>query len=221
MARPFIDAILKARPDLAQALQAGSFAGVNPTLADRAQDFIQDTPGVALSSGFRSTAKQAQLYADRANNPNPVARPGTSKHETGDAVDFSGITPHLQRVAQAYGLYFPHRNDPVHAELATTGYPDAGTSPVQIASASRAAPVASTPPAQQPQQASSLGLLSQPAPTQPEQQQDPLAGLLALAAQQAKQQQPAQQQSPFIDTPAYRAQQRLAALQFQPSKVAF
>ena len=60
------------------------------------------------------------------------------------------------------------------------------------------------------------GLLSQPAPTQPEQQQEPLAGLLALAAQQAKQQPPAQQQSPFIDTPAYRAQQRLAQLQFQP-----
>ena len=50
--------------------------GMNQALADKTQDFIQDNPGTSMTSGMRSTADQAQLYANRGSNPNPVAPPG-------------------------------------------------------------------------------------------------------------------------------------------------
>lgn len=40
-----------------------------------------------VTSGYRSAADQARLYANRATNPNPVAPPGKSKHEQGLAAD--------------------------------------------------------------------------------------------------------------------------------------
>jgi len=92
--------------------------GMDTRLADRVQDFIQDNPGTALSSGVRSTADQARLYADRANNPNPVAPPGTSLHERGMAADISGMTPDQRAMLSQYGLSQPVANDPVHVQLA-------------------------------------------------------------------------------------------------------
>jgi len=93
-------------------------AGMDARLADRSQDFIQDNPGTYLSSGVRSTADQARLYADRANNPNPVAVPGTSRHERGLAVDIGGMTPEQRAMLPQYGLAQPVANDPPHVELA-------------------------------------------------------------------------------------------------------
>jgi hypothetical protein len=93
-------------------------AGMDARLADASQDFIQDNPGTYLSSGVRSTADQARLYADRANNPNPVARPGTSRHERGLAVDIGGMTPDQRAMLPQYGLGQPVANDPPHVELA-------------------------------------------------------------------------------------------------------
>lgn len=40
-----------------------------------------------LTSGSRSADEQRQLYANRANNPYPVNRPGDSAHEYGLAID--------------------------------------------------------------------------------------------------------------------------------------
>lgn len=92
--------------------------GMNMALADRSQDFIQDNPNTYLSSGVRSTADQARLYADRGNNPNPVARPGTSNHERGMAIDIGGMTPSQRAMLPQYGLAQPVANDPPHVELA-------------------------------------------------------------------------------------------------------
>ena len=90
--------------------------GMNQTLADRTQDFIQDNPGTSMTSGVRSTADQARLYADRANNPNPVAAPGTSLHEKGLAVDIGGVnekadgrTRARKSCALRHHLGAPHR----------------------------------------------------------------------------------------------------------------
>ncbi|MGM5020182.1 M15 family metallopeptidase [Tardiphaga sp. 367_B4_N1_1] len=104
--------------------------GMNQRLADLAYDFIDDNPGTSLSSGVRSTADQARLYADRGNNPNPVAPPGTSKHERGQAVDIGGMSPVARALLPQYGLAQPVRNDPPHVELAP---------PTQLASADPAA----------------------------------------------------------------------------------
>lgn len=92
--------------------------GMDQRLADRTQDFIQDNPGTFLSSGVRSRDDQARLYADRANNPNPVAAPGTSLHERGMAADIGGMSPGQRAMLPQYGLAQPVANDPVHVQLA-------------------------------------------------------------------------------------------------------
>jgi len=92
--------------------------GMNQRLADLAYDFIDDNPGTSISSGFRSAADQARLYADRGSNPNPVAPPGTSKHERGQAVDIAGMSPATRSMLPQYGLGQPVPNDPPHVELA-------------------------------------------------------------------------------------------------------
>lgn len=92
--------------------------GMNQRLADLAYDFIDDNPGTSLSSGHRSTEDQARLYAQRGSNPNPVAFPGTSKHERGQAVDIGGMSPVARALLSQYGLAQPVPNDPPHVELA-------------------------------------------------------------------------------------------------------
>lgn len=92
--------------------------GMNQTLADRTQDFIQDNPGTTMTSGVRTPQQQAALYADRANNPNPVAPPGTSLHERGMAADIGGMTADQRAQLPQYGLSQPVANDPVHVQLA-------------------------------------------------------------------------------------------------------
>lgn len=74
---------------------------------------------VPITSGYRSPAEQARLYARRATNPFPVARPGFSAHERGLAVDVpSAFVPQLRRVAGSVGLCQPYPvADPVHFEL--------------------------------------------------------------------------------------------------------
>jgi hypothetical protein len=74
---------------------------------------------IPISSGFRSFAQQAALWAARATNPYPVARPGTSMHERGLAVDVARtFVATLRGVAAAAGLCQPLPvTDPVHFEL--------------------------------------------------------------------------------------------------------
>lgn len=74
---------------------------------------------VPITSGRRSRDEQAALWAARARNRFPVARPGFSKHEQGLAVDVSAsFVPTLLRVASAAGLCRPYpMADPVHFEL--------------------------------------------------------------------------------------------------------
>jgi hypothetical protein len=75
---------------------------------------------VSINSGYRSTAKQAQLYANRASNPNPVAPPGHSLHEQGLAADGTvggkplGTLP--AAVLKRFGL-MPVPGDPVHVQI--------------------------------------------------------------------------------------------------------
>jgi hypothetical protein len=74
------------------------------------RDFGTDLP---MTSGARTTEQQARLYANRANNKYPVAAPGTSKHESANAIDSSQVDP--QWMAKQ-GWTRPHENDPVHWE---------------------------------------------------------------------------------------------------------
>ena len=72
-----------------------------------------------ITSGWRSGAAQRALWDRRATNPFPVARPGTSSHERGTAIDvprsFAGA---LAAVGPEVGLCRPlPATDPVHFEL--------------------------------------------------------------------------------------------------------
>ena len=78
---------------------------------------------VPVSSGFRSTEQQRRLWERRHRNPYPVARPGTSMHERGRAVDVPrSFAPLLASVAAQVGLCRPWSvTDPVHFELCSRG----------------------------------------------------------------------------------------------------
>ena len=73
---------------------------------------------VPITSGHRSGAAQRAVWRARAANPYPVARPGTSAHERGRAVDVPrAFAEGLATVGPAAGLCRPlPRTDPVHFE---------------------------------------------------------------------------------------------------------
>ena len=71
---------------------------------------------VPVASGLRTRAEQEALWARRHANPYPVARPGTSDHERGLAIDVPRAeVPAVLAVAGAAGLCQPLPDtDPVH-----------------------------------------------------------------------------------------------------------
>jgi len=101
------------RPELRNAL---------PALVDRVE--ARTGKRVHITSGLRSHAKQQYLWDHRAENPNPVAIPGTSFHEYGAGVDVSidGGTQQdyatLADVAQNdFGFCSGYPADPGHIRL--------------------------------------------------------------------------------------------------------
>lgn len=74
---------------------------------------------VPVVSGYRSPARQAELWAHRGSNPYPVAPPGTSMHERGLAVDVpADFVDRLLAVAADAGLCHPYPEaDPIHFEV--------------------------------------------------------------------------------------------------------
>ena len=77
-----------------------------------------------VTSGYRSPERQAELYAARASNPYPVAKPGTSRHEKRQAFDLDfplDYWPFVEYLAPFAGLAWGGRftrPDPIHFELA-------------------------------------------------------------------------------------------------------
>lgn len=91
--------------ELAQKLEEADAAHI--------QQFGKPLP---ITSGFRTKEEQQRLYDQRASNRNPVAVPGTSKHEVGNAVDISASVPN--DFLSQFGLHRPlGKKDPVHTEL--------------------------------------------------------------------------------------------------------
>lgn len=62
-----------------------------------AERLLQLVPRLRVTSTYRSWTDQLQLWLNRANNPYPVARPGTSWHQYGRAFDLSGSPEDLAR----------------------------------------------------------------------------------------------------------------------------
>ena len=88
---------------------AGDRAGLAPAMlaALARADGLLGHP-VPVVSGLRSRAEQQALWDRRHANPYPVARPGTSDHERGLAVDVAARRwPAVLAVAEAAGLCQP------------------------------------------------------------------------------------------------------------------
>lgn len=102
--------------------------GVDPALAGAFtsawQEAAQQGLRPVLTSGYRSFEKQQSLWLDRANSRFPVAKPGNSKHEVGQALDVqevNGKQDALAAIFAKHGLYRPHGNDPIHFQLQHQG----------------------------------------------------------------------------------------------------
>jgi hypothetical protein len=69
-----------------------------------------------ITSGYRTREQQRQLYIDRLKNPNLVAEPGKSRHESGTAIDLHPRIP--DTLLEQVGLYRPHGSkDRYHVEI--------------------------------------------------------------------------------------------------------
>lgn len=105
-------------------LRQDQAAGLQPDVARQLASAITEATAAGLNpvvtEAFRTFADQAALYANRAGNPNPVARPGSSAHEKGVAVDVSikGMSADelsaFKEIMEKYGFDQPVANDPVH-----------------------------------------------------------------------------------------------------------
>ena len=59
-----------------------------------------------------------RLWNNRGSNSNPVAKPGHSNHEHGEAVDLAQHNdPIALNILHQHGLFQPYRNDPPHFQL--------------------------------------------------------------------------------------------------------
>jgi hypothetical protein len=104
-----------------------SLQGLHPSLRRSVDRLLARAGGsVSLVSGFRSSADQARLWemaVDRYGDPELaddwVARPGTSMHERGLAVDLGGDLDRAASLVRELGLPLlrPLASEPWHFEL--------------------------------------------------------------------------------------------------------
>ena len=103
---PHLTGDLDANPELLRRLEA--------LAAQRGETFN-------VTSGNRTHAEQERLWNARGSNPFPVARPGTSRHESGNAADVTINGQPIQNVIDAATLtaagIAPLAGDEVHVEL--------------------------------------------------------------------------------------------------------
>jgi hypothetical protein len=88
------------------------------TKLDQAKDAYRKQYGkdMPITSGLRTREQQEKLFNERASNPNLVAKPGTSKHETNEAADIPASVP--ESFLNQFGIHRPlGKKDPVHAVL--------------------------------------------------------------------------------------------------------
>jgi hypothetical protein len=102
-------------------MTGGVVPGAAPAAGNAAE--IAKSTGVPIISGTRTNDKQWELYdawVAGGRKGNPVARPGTSKHEVGNAidVDMKRATPEQIAALKAKGFVQPlPEKDPNHWEL--------------------------------------------------------------------------------------------------------
>ena len=114
-------------PELLAPAAVGSTDGLHPDLADAVGAIVTRSAGrVRVVSGLRSPERQAGLWADALRKYGSaeaaddwVARPGTSMHEKGLAVDLGGDLAEAVRLIDELDLplHRPLPHEPWHFEL--------------------------------------------------------------------------------------------------------
>ena len=114
-------------PSLLAPAPVGSTRGLHPDLAAAVERLVTESFGrVSIVSGFRSPESQARLWADALEEHGSpeaaddwVARPGSSMHEKGLAVDLGGDLAEAVRLIDRLGLplHRPLPHEPWHFEL--------------------------------------------------------------------------------------------------------
>jgi hypothetical protein len=89
-------------------------------------DWVQNQGGtqVKVASAFRTRAEQEQLWIKYGRNTKRVARPGTSRHESGFAIDIdrnSAAAMEGKGLFKKYGFHRPLSNEPWHVEMIGAG----------------------------------------------------------------------------------------------------
>uniref|UniRef100_A0AB39CEA5 Peptidase n=1 Tax=Pseudomonas phage HRDY3 TaxID=3236930 RepID=A0AB39CEA5_9VIRU len=102
-------------------------------------DWVQNHSGtmVNVASAFRTRAEQEKLWIKYGRNTKRVARPGTSRHESGFAIDIDRNSASAMEGAglfKKYGFHRPLSNEPWHVEMVGAGKGGAGGGP-QVAAA--------------------------------------------------------------------------------------
>lgn len=121
----------KLAPAPVSPLGSATTAGLHPAMKRAVDRLIEAANGrVYLVSGVRTTDRQTELWIEalqKYGNPeiadNWVARPGTSNHEVGLAVDLGGDLGLAVSLVDELGLplWRPMSWEPWHFELTTTG----------------------------------------------------------------------------------------------------
>lgn len=109
------------------ATRPDSFSGMDPAFAGALQQLFAGAPAdvqrqLRVGSGYRSIARQQQLWDASDKSGKMVARPGGSQHNHGRAADLKFLDPaaraYVHANAKQYGLNFPMSYEPWHVELA-------------------------------------------------------------------------------------------------------
>lgn len=97
--------------------------GLSPAMRAAVEKILAESNGkVTVVSGFRSNEEQQRLYEKYlAGTGNLAAKPGTSKHEHGEAVDFGGDLQLAAQLAAKYGLTASVPGEPWHYTLGGEG----------------------------------------------------------------------------------------------------
>ncbi len=114
-------------------------AGMQPSLAQSISAMRAVNPNIQISSGKRTAAQQAYLYA--AKGGQGVARPGQSAHQTGHAADLGPPSQFgwIAKNASKFGLSRPApKSEPWHVQ--TMGDPVSGSSAVSLAASQEGTP---------------------------------------------------------------------------------
>lgn len=114
-----------------------NLAGLNPKFQKAfftmVGDWVTNFGGgtVTSASAFRTRAEQEALWVKYGRNTKRVARPGTSRHESGFAIDIdrnSAGKLEQSGMFKKYGFHRPLSNEPWHVEMIGAGKGGAGVS---------------------------------------------------------------------------------------------